>query len=56
MNGVLKSGNASNREAFGNIIEIPGTPDAQSSAGKGGTKNTLGIVEAEIYESLNGGR
>lgn len=43
------TGNADNRDAFGNIIEIPGTPDAQSSAGKGGGKNTLGIVEAEIY-------
>jgi beta-galactosidase len=49
-------GNASNRDAFGNIVEIPGTPDAQSSAGKGGGKNTLGIVEAEIYEPVNGGR
>ena len=34
------------------IIEIPGTPDAQSSAGKGGGKNTLGIVETEIYEPV----
>jgi hypothetical protein len=39
----------SNRDAFGNIIEIPGTPDPQSAAGKGGGKNTLGIVEAEFY-------
>lgn len=46
------TGNASNRDEFGNIIEIPGTPDAQSSAGKGGGKSTLGIVEAEIYSSL----
>lgn len=45
-------GDASNRDAFGNIIEIPGTPDAQSSAGKGGAKNTLGIVEAEFYAPL----
>jgi hypothetical protein len=43
------TGNVSNRDAFGNIIEIPGTPDAQSAAGKGGAKNTLGIVEAEFY-------
>ena len=41
-------GNASNRDAFGNIIEITGQPDPQSSADKGG-KNRLGIVEAEIY-------
>lgn len=46
------TGNADNRDAFGNIIEIPGTPDAQSSAGKGGSKNTLGIVEAEIYAPI----
>jgi hypothetical protein len=45
-------GNANNRDAFGNIIEIPGTPDTQSSAGKGGGKNTLGIVETEIFEPL----
>ncbi|MBS1792780.1 MAG: DUF4982 domain-containing protein [Acidobacteria bacterium] len=43
---------ATNRDAFGNIVEIPGTPDAQSAAGKGGARSTLGIVEAEIYESL----
>lgn len=46
------TGTANNRDAFGNIIEIPGTADAQSSAGKGGEKNTLGIVEAEIYEPV----
>lgn len=46
------TGNASNRDEFGNIIEIPGTPDQQSSAGKGGAKNTLGIVEVEIYKTL----
>jgi beta-galactosidase len=44
------TGSASNRDAFGNIIEIPGTPDPQSSAGKGGAKGTLGIIELEIYE------
>ena len=42
-------GSASDRDAFGNIVEIPGTPDPQSSAGKGGAKNTLSIVEIEIY-------
>lgn len=46
------TGNASNRDAFGNIVEIGGTPDAQSSAGKGGGKTALGIVEAEIYAPL----
>ncbi|MEP6904328.1 MAG: DUF4982 domain-containing protein, partial [Actinomycetota bacterium] len=46
------TGNASNRDAFGNIIEITGLPDPQSAAGKGGVKNTLGIVEAEIYAPL----
>jgi hypothetical protein len=44
------SGEASNRDAFGNIIEITGTPDPQSSANRGGAK-TLGIVEAEFYSS-----
>jgi beta-galactosidase len=48
---VELTGGASNRDAFGNIIEIPGTPDPQSAAGKGGAKNTLSIVEIEIYES-----
>jgi hypothetical protein len=43
-------GSANNRDAFGNIIEIPGTPDAQSAAGKGGLNDRLGIVEAEIYQ------
>ena len=46
------TGNADNRDAFGNIVEIPGTPDAQSAAGKGGGKSTLGIVEAEIYAPI----
>jgi beta-galactosidase len=45
------TGNATNRDAFGNIVEIPGTPDTQSAAGKGGGKSTLGIVEAEFYTS-----
>jgi len=48
---IALTGAATNRDAFGNIVEIPGTPDAQSSAGKGGTKNTLGIVEAEFYSA-----
>ncbi|HEX8143820.1 MAG TPA: DUF4982 domain-containing protein [Pyrinomonadaceae bacterium] len=49
------TGSASNRDAFGQIIEIPGTPDPQSSAGPGGTKGTLSIIEIEIYESVAGG-
>jgi beta-galactosidase len=48
-------GNASNRDAFGNIIEITGQPDPKSSADRGG-KNILGIVEAEIYAPLAGGK
>ena len=44
------TGNASNRDAFGNIVEITGQPDPQSAANKGG-KATLGIVEAEFYSS-----
>jgi beta-galactosidase len=43
------TGSGSNRDAFGNIIEIPGTPDPQSAAGKGGGGITLSIVEIEIY-------
>jgi hypothetical protein len=43
------TGNASNRDAFGNIVEIPGTPDAQSAAGRGGARETLCIIEVEIY-------
>ena len=46
------TGDANNRDAFGNIIEIGGTPDAQSSAGKGGGKSVLGIVETEIYAPI----
>lgn len=41
-------GDATNRDAFGNIVEIQGNPDPNSSAGKGG-KSILGIVEAEFY-------
>jgi len=44
------AGSAGDRDAFGNIIEIPGTLDPQSSAGKSGAKSTLSIVEIEIYE------
>jgi hypothetical protein len=46
------TGSASNRDAFGNIIEIPGTPDPQSAAGRKPSNGTLGIVEAEIYEAV----
>ena len=53
---VELTGSASNRDAFGNIIEIPGTPDQQSAAGKGGAKGTLRIIEIEIYEPVAGGR
>ncbi|MDQ3063507.1 MAG: DUF4982 domain-containing protein [Acidobacteriota bacterium] len=49
---IKLTGNANNRDAFGNIIEIPGTPDAQSAAGKGGAKNMLAIIEAEIYAPI----
>jgi beta-galactosidase len=42
-------GAANNRDAFGNIIEIPGTPDPNSAAGRRTTKDILGIVEIEIY-------
>ena len=45
---IKLNGEASNRDAFGNIIEITGTPDANSAANKGG-KTILGIVEAEVY-------
>jgi beta-galactosidase len=47
------TGSASNRDAFGNIIEIPGTPDPQSAANRGGEKGRLSIVEAEIYSRRN---
>jgi beta-galactosidase len=47
------TGNATNRDAFGNIIEITGIPDPKSAADKGG-KNILGIVEAEIYAPVSG--
>ena len=44
-------GEATNRDAFGNIIEIQGAADPKSSANKGG-KSILGIVEAEFYAPL----
>jgi hypothetical protein len=44
------TGAASNRDAYGNIIEITGAPDPTSSANKGGATK-LGIVEAEFYSS-----
>ncbi len=45
------TGTASNRDAFGNIVEIAGAPDPQSAANKGGG-GKLGIVEAEFYSSV----
>ena len=41
---------ANNRDAFGNIIEIPGTADPASAAGRKTGHETLGIVEIEIYQ------
>ncbi|HEX8148251.1 MAG TPA: DUF4982 domain-containing protein [Pyrinomonadaceae bacterium] len=48
-------GSPSNRDAFGQIIEIPGTPDPNSSAGRGDAKGTLAIIEIEVYEPVAGG-
>lgn len=45
------TGTAENRDAAGNIVEITGAPDPNSAANRGG-KNTLGIVEAEIYAPI----
>ncbi|MEP7074362.1 MAG: DUF4982 domain-containing protein, partial [Acidobacteriota bacterium] len=45
------TGDASNRDAFGNIVEIGGTPDPKSDAAKG-SKSILGIVEAEFYSEI----
>ncbi len=42
------TGTATNRDSLGNIIEITGTPDPNSSANRGGATK-LGIVEAEFY-------
>jgi len=44
------TGGVNNRDAFGNIIEIPGTPDPQSAAGRKTGQGTLGIIEVEIYQ------
>lgn len=44
------TGTANNRDALGNIIEITGAADPNSSANRGGATK-LGIVEAEIYSS-----
>jgi beta-galactosidase len=52
---VELTGSASNRDSFGNIIEIPGAPDPQSAAGKSNAKSALSIVEIEIYERIAGG-
>ncbi|MEQ1641948.1 MAG: DUF4982 domain-containing protein [Pyrinomonadaceae bacterium] len=46
------SGEASNRDSLGNIIEITGAADPNSSANRGGATK-LGIVEAEFYTSVN---
>ena len=48
---IEMAGEASNRDALGNIIEITGAPDPNSAANKGGTTK-LGIVEAEFYRTL----
>ena len=45
------TGTAHNRDALGNIIEITGTADPNSSANKGGATK-LGIVEAEFYAPI----
>ena len=47
------AGEATNRDALGNIIEITGAPDPNSAANRGGATK-LGIVEAEFYQSLKG--
>ena len=49
---IEMTGPASNRDALGNIIEIAGQPDPNSSANKGGATK-LGIVEAEFYKTLD---
>ena len=45
------AGEAANRDALGNIIEITGTADPNSQANRGGAKK-LGIVEVEFYETI----
>ena len=50
------TGTPSNRDAFGQIVEIPGTPDANSAAGRGGdARGTLAVIEIEVYEPAAGG-
>jgi beta-galactosidase len=44
------AGEATNRDALGNIIEITGAPDPNSAANRGGATK-LGIVEAEFYQA-----
>jgi beta-galactosidase len=50
---IQLTGSSSNRDAFGNIIEIPGTPDPNSAAGRTSEKGVLSIVEAEVYSRVN---
>lgn len=45
------AGEAANRDALGNIIEITGTADPNSQANRGGATK-LGIVEAEFYQTI----
>jgi len=45
------TGEATNRDALGNIIEITGAADPNSAANRGGSTK-LGIVEAEFYQEL----
>lgn len=45
------TGDTSNRDSLGNIIEITGAPDPNSAANRGGATK-LGIVEAEFYSSI----
>lgn len=44
------AGEATNRDALGNIVEITGAADPNSAANRGG-KTKLGIVEAEFYQT-----
>lgn len=46
------TGGVKNRDAFGNLIEIPGNPDPNSAAGRKTGQGTLGIVEIEIYQPI----
>jgi hypothetical protein len=45
------AGEAANRDALGNIIEITGAADPNSQANRG-SATKLGIVEAEFYETI----